>query len=95
MKYKCHVPTEEYGFAEVEWESNDFPVPPDPKDVYDEVKKQFTTNFGLDTKEWNKALDEYLTTNSFTNPDETFFKMSPTQQAVIQEIKKSIKRLEK
>jgi hypothetical protein len=50
-----------------------------------------TPNLGLDSKEWNKALDGYLTLN--TLPSDVYERMSDRQKLVIQEIKKSIKRL--
>lgn len=88
MKYKIHIPTEQFGFVEVEL---------DPEEgrsvveVYREVASMFKVNEGLSTKDFNACLDRYL--NDGTGETETYLAMSPAQQAVIQEIKKSFKRI--
>lgn len=45
----------------------------------------------LPKKEFNSFLDTYIETEKGNL--ETLLKMSPSQQAIIQEVKKSIKRL--
>lgn len=91
MKYtaQIRIPTQQYGYVEVTVEGT--------PDFIHEANAEFTQIFavkeGLSTKEFNGALDEYLQTNSFKTPEDTFFKMNPEQQKIIQEIKKSVKRL--
>lgn len=94
MKYTLHIPVEQFGYAEVELEPLELEKM-SLKEIYSGVKNQFDTTpqAGLDTKTWQKALDEYLETNNFSNADETFHKMSPQQQGLISEIRKSIARL--
>lgn len=46
---------------------------------------------GLTEKEWRVALDRYLTEGNLL--PEQYEGMSPAQQRIIQEIKKSIKRI--
>lgn len=48
---------------------------------------------GLDTKEWNRVLDTYLETNKITSPED-LENMSVYQHSIIQEIKRSLKRIE-
>jgi Fic family protein len=91
MKYKIHVPVEQYGFVEIETEVEI--TPEDLKLAYDEVKQSFTTNgTGVDAKTFNEAIDRYLTDG--TGETETYVRMSREQQSVFQEIKKSLKRIE-
>jgi len=46
---------------------------------------------GLPSKDWNAFLDRYLETGKGETED--YFKMSEEQQRVVQEIKKSLKRI--
>ena len=45
----------------------------------------------METKEWNRVLDRYLTENTMSS--EEYEQLNIEQKYVIQEIKKSIKRL--
>ena len=54
---------------------------------------EFPVGVGLDAKEWRTALDGYITEGAMTA--EEYERMSPFQQSVIQEIKKSSKRVNK
>jgi hypothetical protein len=60
-------------------------------DAYFEFSRMVKPQEGLPHKEWNAALDRYL--NDGTGDTEAYIAMSPAQQNVIQEIKKSFKRL--
>lgn len=90
MKITYHIPTEQYGFVEIEAEGS-----LGESDSYETVKAfvvpKASPEEGLDQKEWNTALDGYLTLN--TMPSEVYERMSLKQKGLIQEIKKSIKRL--
>lgn len=90
-KITYHIPTEQFGFVEVENEHEEGVE----VESYESVKAFFvpptSPEEGLDQKEWNTALDGYLTLN--TMPSEVYERMSLKQKGLIQEIKKSIKRL--
>jgi len=88
MKAKIRVPVDQYAFIEIEAEG----TPEQVKDTYDHMKALCTVGGGLDTKEWMSVLDRYLETNQITSVDD-LERMSKGQQDVIQEIKRSIKRL--
>lgn len=47
----------------------------------------------MEQLDWNKALDEYLTSGTISSDD--YYKLHDWQQKVIQEIKKAFKRLTK
>lgn len=91
MKYtaEIRIPTDQYAYINVQVEGE----PDDIIQAYKEFSTLTKPQEGLPPKEWRTALDEYLNTNSFSNADDTYFKMNPQQQFVIQEIKKSVKRL--
>ena len=93
MKVTYHIPTEQYGFIEVEKDDSRKPI--EEIESYEAVKALVVPSTpppeGLDQKEWNQALDGYLTLN--TMPSEVYERMSDKQRGLIQEIKKSIKRL--
>jgi len=87
MKIVHHIPTEQFGFTEVETEDM----------TYDEAKSLYGANLasgeGLEVKVFNASLDEYLLTNTLKDGTNLYEKMSAPQQAVFQEIKKSLKRI--
>lgn len=91
MKYKAElrIPTDQYAYINVQVGGE----PDDIMQAYKEFSALVKPQEGLPPKEWRQALDEYLNTNSFSNADDTYFKMNPQQQYVIQEIKKSVKRV--
>lgn len=88
MKYKIHVPTTEYGFIEQELEGTS----EEAVDAHNELLVAYRGGLGIETKEFNEALDRYLTEN--TGETDQYLRMSKDQQAVFQEIKKSLKRIE-
>lgn len=92
MNGKLHIPTEQYGFCEVEF--TDYSAA-QASQLYTEVSKAFQAKpiNELPTKEFNAALDEFLLSNTLTNGTEVYEKMSPAQQNCFQEVKKSLKRL--
>ena len=92
MKYKTkiRIPTADpYAYVEIDYEG-------EPDEVV-EVYREFTNLInpkdreGLDLKEFNTALDGYLTTN--TMKVEVYESMSRKQKDVIQEYKRAIKRI--
>lgn len=90
MTYKTtfHIPTEQYGFLEVEYEGE----PDDVVEAYRAFKRLLGPQEGLPTKDWNATLDEYLKTGDMKS--EEYEKMSLSQKQIIQEIKKSVKRID-
>lgn len=81
------IPKEQYAYIEVSVQGTADEIVQIHNEFMDLIKPQE----GLSTKEWNETLDRYLTDG--TGNTEIYFKMSPKQQACIQEIKKSFKRL--
>lgn len=88
-KAKLRIPTEQYAYVEVEVEGD----PEDIVNAHDEFTRLLTPQTGLDSKEFNKALDRYLTKGE--GETETYLRMNRDQKLVIQEIKKSFKRINK
>ena len=102
LKIIHHVPTESFGFTEVEQEVGG--LLDEEMVSYEDVKASVmpktastseyaSTVEGLPHLDWNKVLDGYLTVG--TMPSEVYEKMSKVQQGVIQEIKKHFKRVNK
>lgn len=92
MKVTYHIPTEQFGFVEIETEA----VPSDLgiisyEDIKASVMPQNASGEGLDQKTWNTALDGYMELK--TLPSELYERMSKEQQGVFQELKKHYKRL--
>jgi len=88
---KVHVPTEQYGFIEVEVDEDIH----NASFIYESLKRQLTNkdSQGLPHLEWNKVLDSYLTTGNLDSND--WEKMSTAQKWLCNEIKKSTKRINK
>ena len=86
---KIHIRTEQYGFIEEDVDSV-----LDALIISKEVKALFYGSEAskLTDSEWRSALDTYLTSN--TMHAEQYANMSAIQKYVIQEIKKSVKRIE-
>lgn len=89
MKVTYHIPTEQYGFVEIETNQ-------DPEEGvierYDALKRpQNAPGSVLDTKTFNGCLDRYLVENVMDS--NLYQAMSPEQKNVCQEIKKSFARI--
>ena len=97
MKTLYHIPTEQYGFIEVEADVYDTRSYEDVKALY--IKSITPPNspnspeMGIPTKEFNQALDEFLTTNTLKDGANLYEQMSLPQRSVFQEIKKSLARI--
>jgi len=64
MTYKAHIPTEEYGFVEIE--TNNL------QDLYNEyadVKAHFSDKVGLNTQKWAQVRDKYITLGEISPED--------------------------
>lgn len=98
MKYKAEIrlPTDQFAYISVWTEGTTEEI----VSLHGELKTAYKApqseieGIGLDKKEFNRCLDEYLTTNSLINGTELYAQMSKPQQQVFQEIKKSLKRIE-
>lgn len=90
MKTTLRLPTQDqYAFIEIEAEVTSIE---DAVVAYADAMRLIKGNAeGLPDKEFNSFLDQYLTDNSGNL--EIYTKMSLTQQHVIQEIKKALKRI--
>lgn len=90
MKHTLRVPTEMYAFIETEVEGS----VEEAVAVYNELKAAIAPKpvNAMPTKEFNEHLDEYLQTGKLVNGGDFWEEMSPAQQAVFKEIKKSFKR---
>ncbi len=91
MKYKTklRIPTDAYAYIEVEVEDEPSAI----VSAYHEFTKLVKPQVGLPQKDFNKALDRYLTEN--TGDTDTYLAMSRSQQDVFQEVKKAFKRINK
>ena len=89
MKAKIRIPTRDpYAFIELDAEGTLEEI----NDTYHEMTSLHAVGGGLEPKEWNKALDTYLSTNELES--DTYERMSANQKGLIQEIKRAFKRLE-
>lgn len=90
MKYTLHVPVEQYGFIQVDdIESREQAVA-----EYKMVNADFQ-NQGLSEEDWRAILDDLLEDKSISGDPGVVETMSPAQRYVVNEIKKSFKRLNK
>ena len=90
MKATIRIPTEQYAFVEIE---DEFETREDVRTAYDEINAEYKGGDGLPMKEWNAALDQYLSKG--TGESDTYMRMSKYQQNIIQEIKRAFKRINK
>ncbi len=88
MKVTYHVPTEQYGFVEVE---QDFEEGEELLSYAHVKKTMFPNGDGLTDKDFNKAIDRYLTQGDMDS--EAYESMSDAQKDVIQCIKRANKRI--
>jgi hypothetical protein len=92
MKVTYRLPTDQYAYIEV---TEDVSLETDATAIrlrYEEIKASFSNTPGIPRQDFNQFIDNQL--NGSDNQMETYLAMSPAQQAVVQEIKKAIKRAE-
>ena len=86
-KAKLHIPTEQYGFAEVELENT---TPGDIKKMYNDVKIEFQhEGEGHNLQEWAKVRRQYLNSGEISIDD--YNKCNKLQRWFINEVKKHLK----
>jgi hypothetical protein len=89
MKAKIRVATDMYEFIELDIEGSESEI----WDSYKSLKRKATNSIpGLDSKTWNICFDKYLKTNTLDS--DNYEKMNDIQRQIIQEIKKSVKRIQ-
>ncbi len=100
MKIKLHIPTEQYGFVEVEMEQNPEVVKTPSEVVEDAIElynasktPQNALGSELGVKEYNRAVCEYLETGELKDGTELYQQMSPEQQKWFQTTKRAFARL--
>jgi len=93
MKYLCHVPTEQYGFVSVEVEG----TAAEARQAYQEVADAFkpTPVNEMPAKDFQAILDDLMEDHSIAGDPGSLELMSPVQRQIINEVKKSIKRITK
>lgn len=93
MKITYHIPTEQYGFIEVELDNDHLPEGVAPKS-YLEVKEWFKEDEvgpGLLEKDFRVALDRYLLSGDMDS--EAYAQMNEKQKDIIQCLKRANKRI--
>jgi hypothetical protein len=90
MKYTIHVPVEQYGYIEGTYDTI-----PGAIEGYREISKAWKAPVepenGLNLKDWQKTLDNYLMTGRIDG--EAYEKMSDKQKGLIGEVKRSLTRI--
>lgn len=98
MKTTYHVPTESFGFIEIEAEDSDRPLAfqiQERVEAYkaiSEAVKGTPSGEGIPDKEYNQFMDNFLMGN-MNGLGEIYQAMSKEQQSCVQVIKKSLKRI--
>jgi len=91
MKTLYHIPTEQFGFVEIELEKDSVE---DAIEGYNALRSpEMPSGSGLDPTAWRMAYDGYKELH--TMPSELYEKMNSYQQFAIQEEKKYYKRTNK
>lgn len=88
-KYQLRIPTIQYGYIEAMFEG----TKEEALEEYETLLKIFNGGEGVSDKEYKDALDEYLSKG--TGNTELFLRMDKSQQKTLQDIKNSLKRINK
>ncbi len=88
---KLHIPTEQYGFLEVEFDGS----PEDAFAEYSRLTSIIKGGTGMDTKDFNKVVDELMSKNSISGDPGMVELMNAEQVMIIQAIKRSRARTNK
>ena len=94
LKAQIRIPTKEpYAYIEATVEG----TPETILDTYNEftslIGQSGASGGGLEPKEWNRCVDEYLSTGNLVNGTELYQQMSPSQQDFFLTIKRAFKRI--
>jgi len=88
MKATLHIPTEQYGFAEVEIEVNSVT---EAVEAYRSAQRAALPQNGLEKKAFDAFLDRYLLGDK--NHVEDYERMNDEQKMIVQTIKRSLARI--
>ena len=91
MKHTIHTPTADFAYVETEYESSTEQIAVAVLE-HTALVAGIKGGEGLDEKEFNRVLDEYLTTKTVVNGTEHYAAMNLQQQGVFQTIKRSFAR---
>lgn len=91
MIHHIRVPAEQFAYLETDIEG----TPEEAVDLYRKITYLITQAKGIETKEFNAVLDEYLTTNKIDGDPGIIERMSVEQVAILQAIKRSRARTNK
>lgn len=86
MKATLHFPTEQYGFAEIEVEVTSV------EEAIEMYRSAPKVGSGIDDRSFDTFIERQL--GGETNELDTYQKMSPEQQKLVQVNKRALKRLE-
>src|SRR3990167_6718576 len=96
MKHTIHTPTADFAYVEssTEGQYKEGTIGDEAGLIADHnaLVAQVKGGVGLDEKEFNRVLDEYLTTKTVVNGTEHYAAMNLQQQGVFQTIKRSFAR---
>lgn len=93
MKYTLRIPTtEQYAYIEF---NGDVDAAEEAVVAYREITKMVTGGVGMDTRDFNKVLDELMVKNSISGDPGMMEQMNIEQQSIIQAIKRSRARTNK
>lgn len=91
MKYKVHVPTEQYGFCEAEWDATPLM---NPETMYSQIADYFKPKTGLPDKDFQAFIIRQLLGGDGNHVEE-FNAMNQLQQKVVQENKKALQTIKR
>ena len=94
-KITHHIPTESFGYTEIEMAETEFISYEEAKLLYGAYNPSQGTPGGLTNKEWLKVVEHYLNTAELLGGAETWATLSKYQCDWIQETKRAFKRLNK
>ena len=88
-KYKIHIPTEQYGFIEIDCDNL-----VEAKLEYDNAKKIFDGEKveGMNQLEWAKFRKKFLSENTYSS--EEYEQLSPIQRWWVKELQNTFKQIE-
>lgn len=91
-KYKVHVAVGQFEFVETECTSAE-----EAKLAYDEIRRSFSDNYGMDKKNLCRVMDKYLTENVIELPDVEAMGNTPvySQRDMFNCIKMSLARIKR
>lgn len=92
MKIKLHIPTEQFGFCEIEV---DEVSPESVQETYRQYSSAFKAKDGVSEKEFSQFIDRQLEGKNGSEDIPLYESMSDDQKRVVQIIKRAKKRAAK